>query len=143
MCCVRGYCKPRGSRLRSSASGCVRSRIEQFLSDARVVKERAGVRGGQIVLQQRAQVGFVIDIHFEVRIAAMVNLRAMSDGFGAMFGKAAGAKVRREESRRSTQDRVGSGAVARRNDNHRGGGAIYREQFVDVIRLHEREIEWD
>ena len=59
----------------------MRLRIEQFLSDARVVKECAGVSAGQIVLQQRAQVGFVIDIHFEVRIAAMVNLRAMSDGF--------------------------------------------------------------
>ena len=71
----------------------------------------------------------------------MVNLRASGVGLGAVFGKTAGAEVRREERGRRAKNCVGASAVARRNDDDRRRGAFNGEKIVDVARLNQRQIE--
>ena len=137
----RGHCKPRGSGLRSGAGGLVLFRRGESVARCLSCEERAGVRAGEIVLEESAEIGFVVNVHFEARVAAMMNLRVRGVGFGAMLGEAAGAEVRREERRRSAEDRVGAGAVARWDDDDGRRGAFDGKEFVDVARLNQRQIE--
>src|ERR1700759_1820687 len=90
---VRGYCKPRCSGLRSGANRFALSRGPEPLGDSGAAEECAGVSSSQIVLQQRAQVGFVVDVHLQPRVATLMNLRAGSVAFGSVFCEAARTEV--------------------------------------------------
>jgi hypothetical protein len=92
----------------------------------------AGLRAGQIVFKKRAQVGFVVDIHFKAWIAAHDDTGGGAFGFGDVFPEAAMAEVRWEKNRGRAQDGVGAGSVARGNDDQRGRGAFNGQEFVDV-----------
>src|SRR5437016_5623604 len=102
---MRKYCKPRGSGVRSGASGllwlmswadfvavagCVLRR-EKPLCDSGIVKERAGSGAGEIVPEKRVKIGFVVDVHLKMRVATMMNLRVRSICLGAVLRKTAGS----------------------------------------------------
>ena len=54
---------------------------------------KAGRGCAEIMLQESAQVGFIVNIHFEARIAANENLRAGVRSFCKMFREASFSKV--------------------------------------------------
>ena len=95
----------------------------------------------EIVLQQGVQIGFVIHVHFEAEIAAKENLCACSLGLRKMLCETALSKMGGKETRGRALQGIGAGAVARGHDGHGRPRAFDGQQFIDVARLEQRQVE--
>src|SRR5712664_3161908 len=97
----------------------------QSLKPAAALKPCAGFRSAQILVGKRPQIGFIVDIHFQARVAANENISSGAVRLVTMRGKTAGAEMRWKQRRRRAQDGVRSGAIARRHNYQRWSGAFH------------------
>src|SRR5260370_10429722 len=113
----------------------------QSLQPAAALKPCAGFRSVQILAGERTQIGFVVYVHFQARVAANENIGSCAVRLVTMPGKTAGAEMRWKQRRWRAQDGVRSRAIARRHDYQGWSGASHGEQFVDVACLHKRDVQ--
>lgn len=95
----------------------------------------------ELVMEQRAQIAFVIYIHFESCVSPDENRSTGPFGFVAVFRETIRSKMRREKRGRRAQDCVCACAIARRDRHCSWRDEFCSEKFVNVGRLHERKIE--
>src|SRR5882724_5400577 len=104
----------------------------QARHQAATLEPRAGFRAAQVLLNEGAQIGFIVYIHFQARVAANENVCVHAVRLCAMVCKAAAAKMRRKQSGWRAENSVRAGAVARRDNHQAWRGAFYGEQFINV-----------
>src|ERR1700731_198603 len=88
----------RGKNLRCDSIVC--SELEflrvyaQSIQPTAARKPCASFRAAHILAGECAQIGFIVDVHFQARVAANENIGSGALRFLTMLGKTAGAKMR-------------------------------------------------
>src|ERR1700740_2432545 len=72
----------------------------QSLQPAAALEPCAGFRRAQILAGERTQIGFIVDVHFQARVAANENIGSGAMRLVTMPGKTAGAEMRWQKLRR-------------------------------------------